>query len=690
MSFINPFLLMGILAAGIPLLIHLWNRRRAKVVSFSSIRFLMARHRRRIKRLKLKQILILILRMLMIILIALALARPILRSKWALAAGGRVKSSVVIVLDNSYSMGYERFDGRLFDIAKDKALRLLESLRPGDSVSLILMSDVPDVVFKRLTSDVKQVRDAIQDAQVSHRSSYVWPSVWEAYSLLKESDSPRKVIYLISDLGENGWQNWKKMPADMGTIDIFVVRIGDLEADNRAIESIRLSGEPVGMGIPVDISVKLTGIRSEINTAAELFVDGEKKGQTVADKELVSFAHTFEYPGTHLCEVRLTSDRLTLDDVRYFAVNVLGQIRVLNAGDYSFYLNLALNPITSLNPEEEFLILPVDSTVEELGALSLDQYSVVTLTDVAELPVETARKLESFVLEGGNVVIFIGEAVNRGWYNSNFDLMPATLEDRISLDPSRPLKLSSWSEEHPIFRAFREGTTAETLTGSAEFYSAFSLKPKPSSNVIARFDRDIPAILEARSGLGRIVLFNTSPDMKVSSLPLSPVFLPLMQQTIFHLVSEESNGRNILVGDTYLQHIKEGVDSTPEILDPDDNSAIPVLSTSERGNQIEYGPADRAGVYKLEFKSEGRLRRDYFAANPDTTGESDLKAAKDEKVTDALGESARFLSVDKQPEEIVRSAGGESEISSRLLIAAAILMLLEIPLANRRKVESSD
>ncbi len=678
---------MGVLAAGIPLLIHLWNRRRAKVVSFSSIRFLMARHRRRIKRLKLKQILILILRMLLIILIALALARPILKSRWALAAGARAESSVVVILDNSYSMAYERFDGRRFDIAKNKALRLLESLRPGDKVSLILMSDVPEVVFKRLTSDVEQVRDAIEDARVSHRSSYVWPSVWEAYSMLKESDSPRKVIYLISDLGENGWQNWKKMPADIGMIDIFVVRVGDLEADNHAVETIRLSGEPVGMGIPVDISVKLTGIRSEINTVAELFVDGEKKGQTVADKELVSFTHTFEYPGTHTGEVRLTSDRLTLDDIRYFAVNVLGQIRVLNAGDHRFYLNLALNPITSLNPEEQFLILPVDSTVEELGALSLDQYGVVILADVAELPVETLRKLESFVLSGGSVVIFIGENANRDWYNSNFDLMPAALEDRISPNPSRPLKLSSWSEEHPVFRAFREGTAAEALTGSAEFYSVFSLKPKPSSNVIARFDRDIPAILETSAGLGRIVLFNTSPDMKVSSLPLSPVFLPLMQQTIFYLVSEGANGRSILVGDDYIQHVEEGVDSTPEILDPENNSAIPVLSASERGNQIEYGPVDRAGVYKLEFKSEGRLRRDYFAANLDTTGESYLKAAKDEKVTDALGESARFISVDKPPEEIVRSAGGESEISSRLLIAAAILMLLEIPLANRRRIE---
>jgi hypothetical protein len=135
----------------------------------------MSLHRKRVKRLKLKQILILILRMLIITLLALALARPIITSRWALAAGGRARSSIVIILDNSYSMSYERYDGNRFDIAKDKALRLLKSLRPGDNASLILMSDFPDVVFKRLTSDIQQVQDAIKDAQISHSGSRIIP-----------------------------------------------------------------------------------------------------------------------------------------------------------------------------------------------------------------------------------------------------------------------------------------------------------------------------------------------------------------------------------------------------------------------------------------------------------------------------------------------------------------------------------
>jgi len=673
-------------------LIHLWSRRQAKVVDFSHVRFLVSLHRRKVRRLKLKQILILILRMLIVILIALALARPILTNKWALAAGSRAKSSVVIVLDNSYSMSYETFDGIRFNMAKSYALDLLGLLRSGDDASLILMSDIPDVVFKRLTADTQQVRNAIENAKVSHRSSSVWPSIWEAYALLERSDNLHKVIYLISDLGENGWRDWKEPPDGLDMADISVVKIGESEASNQAIENITLSNEPVGMGMPVQISAKLVDSISDSGTikTMELLIDGEKRGQAVASAGSVSFTHVFKHPGTHIGEVRLTSDRLTLDDVRRFVVDVPGQIRVLCVGEYRFYVNLALNPVTSLNPEAEFSILPVDGTVEELRTLSLDQYSVVILTDVPSLPEDIARSLEGFVRNGGNLVVFLGETADRDWYNDKFGVLPAKLNDRI-LSPRSPLKLSSWNTDHPVFRIF----TDESMTGvleSPEFYSVFPMKPESSASVIASFSGDVPAVLESKAGWGRVLLFNTSPGTKVSNLSLSPAFLPLMQQAIFYLVSEaQKTDSNLLVGDTYKRHILGTIDSPPEIFDPEENTVTPSVTLTQRGNAVEYGPAEQTGVYRLESRSEGARQRNYFVANLDASGESILKAARDSEVMDKLGKRAKFVLLDDTSIEAGLEPGrgeGRGELSARLLMAAAILMLLEIPLANRRKISS--
>ena len=95
------------------------------------------------------------------------------------------------------------------------------------------------------------------------------------------------------------------------------------------------------------------------------------------------------------------------------------------------------------------------------------------------------------------------------------------------------------------------------------------------------------------------------------------------------------------------------------------------------------------GLYKLEFISEGVRQRASFVVNPDTSGESHLKAAKDSEVMAKLGERARFVSLDDSSIEAdLEFARTErrGELSTRLLIAAAILMLVEIPLANRRKI----
>lgn len=690
LSFINPFLLIGIIAAGIPLLIHLWSKRQAKIVDFSHVRFLMSLHRKKIRRLRLKQIFILILRMLIIALIAMALARPILTSKWAFAAG-KAKTSAVIILDNSYSMGYEDLKGKNFDIAKDKATSLLDSLRTGDNASLILMSNYPNLIFKKLTSDIQQVRDSIKAAQISHRGTYVWSSISEAYKLLSESENPHKVIYLISDMGENGWQDWKDIPEKIEDVGIFVIKIEGKDSDNRTIENVTFSDELIGVGVSVQISAKVTG-NSE--GTAELFIDNEKKGQAIADpKAPTLFNHTFKEPGAYAGEIRLTPDKLSLDDIRYFALDVMGRIKVLTIGSNKDYVNLALNPISSLDPKEEYIIMPRGANIGELESVSLDQYDVIALVDLPEFSDSALRNLESFVLNGGNIIIFLGNSVNSDWYNRRFNLIPVKLGNRIDYS-NKPIKFGKWNTEHPIFKIFNDPDTGKASDSlkSFEFYSAFVINSAETMSVIASFENNVPAVLEAEAGRGKIILFNTAPDPKVTDLPLKPGFLPIIQQTLYHLISSRAGGlmlTNILVGETYTQHIAGQIES-PVIFDPDNNSFTPAIFPSEKDNKIQYGPVERSGIYRLEFLSEGSLKKHYFAVNLDTTSESQLKSIKDSEVKNKLGKQTLFLSLDESPEEAIGTAKSGSELSSRFLIAALILMLIEVPLANRKKMESLD
>ncbi len=209
MAFLNPLFLLGLFAASIPLLIHLWSRRQAVTVDFSSLMFLIAAHRQNVRRIQLKQLLILILRMLIVALIALALARPFLTLGLPLAAV-RAKTDVVIVLDNSYSMGYQDVDGVWFEKAQTLASDVLRSLRHGDSACLILMSDIPQPVFRQLTPDVESVITAIQQAKVSNRATKVQPSVELAHEILLIFLKSTQKSVSINGLSIRGYENAKK------------------------------------------------------------------------------------------------------------------------------------------------------------------------------------------------------------------------------------------------------------------------------------------------------------------------------------------------------------------------------------------------------------------------------------------------------------------------------------------------
>src|SRR5260370_14719557 len=103
LTFLSPAFLWGILAAVIPLIIHLSRSRRTKKMRFSTTRFFTDQFLRSYRMSRLKEVFLLLCRMALCGLLALALAKPLLLPKGEpfFIKGSRC---VVLVVDNSASM----------------------------------------------------------------------------------------------------------------------------------------------------------------------------------------------------------------------------------------------------------------------------------------------------------------------------------------------------------------------------------------------------------------------------------------------------------------------------------------------------------------------------------------------------------------------------------------------------------
>src|SRR5512144_1910466 len=139
LGFANPALLWGLLAAAVPLAIHLFFRRRPKPTHFPAIDFILRARHETERRLRLKKLLLFTARTLLLAAVAAALARPRLEQpEHAAAAAARGPSAVAIVLDASASMRYRVGSGTLFDRARSDALEVLDGLSSEEPASVVI------------------------------------------------------------------------------------------------------------------------------------------------------------------------------------------------------------------------------------------------------------------------------------------------------------------------------------------------------------------------------------------------------------------------------------------------------------------------------------------------------------------------------------------------------------------------
>ena len=643
--------------------------------------FLLIAHRRSVRRLQLKELLVLILRMLIIMLIALALARPLLKNKFSFASA-HVRTSCVIILDNSYSMDYADITGRRFDQAKENARFVLDSLQQGDSASLILMSDDANIIFQKLTMNLAQVRAAIDNAAISQRPTRVLAAIQAAYTLLENAPNPNKEIYLITDLGKNGWENWQSITSDLRA-NIYILRVGETDADNTAIEEISLANQLINTNTPVRLQAKISNFSETPlkDVLLTLKVDGQKRREAsisvpAKDSVLQSFTHRFQLPGSHVGELSISNDRLAIDNTRYFVVNVSGQIRALCVGSQTLYLTLALNPTTVSSPGNYSAILPTASSVAELMQIPLDEYDAVISTSLS-LPENSMRRLHNFVRDGKSILLFASEELSG---EANFmEVAPAKFGNLHVFQ--NPLKLTEYDKTHPIFEVFNpKGLSAPN------FYKAFELTLLPDSKDIAKFSNGILALVERPVGLGKVILFNTSAyDFSWSNLPLNQTFLPLLQQAIFYVTQkEEAKDKNIIVGGVYSKSLR--LSPRARIQPPGENTATVVVATDENG-KVKFKDTNAAGIYRLEVQTADKVTRDFFAVNVDTR-ESDLTTISEAEVGRKLNTNVSFIDDQNGIVPLAKIAGSYRtgrEIWGELLILALVLMFTEIVLANRAK-----
>jgi len=160
-GFASPWLLGGLLAAGIPVLIHLLHKRKFIETEWAAMKFLLIATKKYSRRVRFEQLLVLLVRCLILLLLAIAFSRPY----WSVK-GAFVESTApvhrILVIDTSFSMRWKEDSQSLFEEAKELANARVSNSNPGDAFQLIQISNSsPQALISRPSRQQTYVLDEI-------------------------------------------------------------------------------------------------------------------------------------------------------------------------------------------------------------------------------------------------------------------------------------------------------------------------------------------------------------------------------------------------------------------------------------------------------------------------------------------------------------------------------------------------
>ena len=662
--FLNPFMLLGLSAIGIPILIHLLNKRKFERVVWAAMRFLQTSVEQNQRRIKIEDMLLLVLRCLLVALLALVLARPVLRARADSSLGGGDVTAVV-VLDNSYSMTQTDGVQSRFDAARNAAEEVITSLPAGSSVAVLLASDVVERVIPEPTFDLTFAAGELKKAQVFDRPTDLLPGVREALKTLSGRQVLRKEIYVITDgqgaaLRRTG-DIVKLLDEAKSDVRAHVLLVGQPVEKNLGIASLRVDGGLTAVNIPIrlEVSVKNYGKEEVRDVNVSIAVDNEPAmdqaviGSIPAGEQrgVLLFAR-LKGAGHHTVTARIDSDHLPADDTRTVAMRAVDHVKVLLIdGDPGreprdsevFYLRAALRPVPRAEWDEYF-VRPTTRTPAELDGVRFEDFDAVISANVTDFSQTAVNQLAAYVRAGGALWIFPGDKTNVAFYNDTLhkaNLLPVPLGTPRgdATDQENAFALSDTHHDHPIAALWKD-PAAGTLS-AARFFRAFDLitennrsaKADPTrsdAKVVLQFADGKPAMVERDLSKGRVMLFASSADTAWNDLGArAGVFVPLVQRTLGHLVARQDEHLTVPVGQPFV-HIAPFELSGKDALitksaRPYDEEQTDRLRESRRVEvqnaipTLQFDRTDYAGAYEVKLADAPPVR---FAAQPDAAESS--------------------------------------------------------------------
>lgn len=690
MTFLNPAVLFGLLAASIPIVIHFLNLRKLKTIEFSTLSFLKELQKTKIRRIKLKQWLLLLLRVLIIMFLVLAFARPTLKTI-SFGETSSAKTTAVIILDNTFSMSVVGENGSRLNNFKQIAKNLLNNFQPGDEVALVTYNN------NKLTvpsSNFTQIKKEINDVEISNVSGTINEAMITASRVLFASKNFNKEIYLLSDLQKTRFVNAEAEISQIGkTLSpdtrLYIWKNNSIDITNLGIEELKPNNQLYELGKEVSFSalIKNYSNNSVNENVVSFFINGKRSAQksislSAGESKEIPFETTLQDTGLVEFSAELEDDVVLQDNKRFFSVFIPSKISLLisfEKPEDTKYIKLALGI-----PSEKIKLTEVG--LNQAYSATLNKFDVVMFVGTDGLI--DYKAINDYTLSGGNIIAMPGSQTTlNGFQNFCKNLQLSTPTAFVG-KPGSPDSFSQFSRtdfQHPLLKNIFE-EKSKTQIESPEVFCYFKNSTGSNGKVIISLADNSSFLSEHQAGKGKIILFNSAPVLSWNSFPLKAFFAPLINKTLLYSSVSIENDSTLVCGEEIIANISRALSKQIKVKSPSGIEEYYNTDSLVNKNFLPFRNTNEAGTYTT-ISNNSLL--DYFSINHDKR-ESNLELSSESELEEYLskiGYEGKLISLSGDKDylkEIYQSRFG-TELWRFFLIIVLMLAIAESLLAKSTK-----
>ena len=505
MSFVYPSFLWALSALVIPIIVHLFNFRKAKKVYFSNVQFLESIKQKSSSKLRLKHLLVLISRLLFITALVMVFAQPYIPGK----EDGLNSNAVTIYVDNSQSMSNRTYSDLT---GLDESVAYLEqiiNLYPRETKFRIITNDFsPSSINPKSQERALELSTELTYSNLTRTSEEILGKIQD-----DQNTRPGQDIYMISDFQSSSFNRQNIQLSDSSN-SYHIIPIRYPSKNNIYLDTIYLENPFLisGQINKLHLRVRNNGEEDANDVILKLFVNERQAATASVDVDKNSYTETtmdinFRLDNINRCRISFEDFPITFDNDHYFVLNTLKRINIVE-------LHAKANTpyIKSVFADRELF----NFQHYEVGSIdynSLSSADFIIINQPNKLDQSLTALLDQLIDNGKSVIIIPSDQ----WKgNQNIKVGGISI---LNINNTNRIEMTRPDLSNPFF--------------SGIFRSVDNKTTMPSAQPFIYWNQSGKDLIELKNGLPFLTRFERTGTLYLISSPLSDAYTNFHKHALF-------------------------------------------------------------------------------------------------------------------------------------------------------------